>query len=174
MFEGRNVVNYQKRVIKVLNPTEKKKTKREIKIFQNLSGGPNILPLLGVVKDIQSTTPSLITEYVNNTDFRSFYPKFVDYDVRYYILELLKALDFCHSNGIMHRDVKPHNVMVDHENRKLRLIEWGLAAFYHQGTEYGVRVGAATFTAPEILVGFKEYDYSLDMWSLGAEQCLPL
>ena len=47
--------------------------------------------------------------------------------------ELLRALDYCHSMGIMHRDVKPHNVMIDHENRRLRLIDWGLAEFYHPG-----------------------------------------
>jgi casein kinase II subunit alpha len=116
----------------------------------------------------KSKTPSLIFEYVNNTDFRSLYPKFTDYDVRYYIFELLKALDFCHSKGIMHRDVKPHNVMIDHEKRKLRLIDWGLAEFYHQGTEYNVRVASRYFKGPELLVDFQEYDYSLDMWSLGA------
>jgi len=144
VFEGINVVNYQKCVIKVLKPVKKKKIKREIKILQNLSGGPNIVALLDVVRDnqvgtsftvkynsmcwrwcgsywyYQSKTPSLIFEYVNNTDFRSLYPKFVDYDVRFYIFELLKALDFCHSKGIMHRDVKPHNVMIDHEKRKVR------------------------------------------------------
>lgn len=70
---------------------------------------------------MQSKTPSLIFEYVNNTDFRSLYPKFNDFDVRYYISELLKALDYCHSKGIMHRDVKPHNVMIDHENRKVTM-----------------------------------------------------
>ena len=132
MFEGINVVNYQKCVIKVLKPVKKKKIKREIKILQNLSGGPNIVALLDVVRDsqvthlsltinaaaspkvggtststldeyvasdeednetylMQSKTPSLIFEYVNNTDFRSLYPKFVDYDVRYYIFELLKV-----------------------------------------------------------------------------------
>lgn len=67
----------------------------------------------------QSKTPSIVFEYVNNTDFKVLYPKFSDYDVRYYIAELLKALDFCHSRGIMHRDVKPHNVMIDHEQRKV-------------------------------------------------------
>ncbi|PNS18025.1 Casein kinase II subunit alpha [Sphaceloma murrayae] len=168
VFEGINVVNYQKCVIKVLKPVKKKKIKREIKILQNLSGGPNIVALLDVVRDSQSKTPSLIFECVNNTDFRSLYPKFVDYDVRYYIYELLKALDFCHSKGIMHRDVKPHNVMIDHEKRKLRLIDWGLAEFYHAGTEYNVRVASRYFKGPELLVDFQEYDYSLDMWSLGA------
>jgi len=41
----------------------------------------------------------------------------------------------------MHRDVKPHNVMIDHQKRQLRLIDWGLAEFYHPRAEYNVRVG---------------------------------
>ena len=50
------------------------------------------MALLDVVRDPNSKTPSLIFEYVNNTDFRSLYPKFVDFDVRYYIFELLKVM----------------------------------------------------------------------------------
>ena len=81
--------------------------------------------------------------------------------------EILKALDFCHSKGIMHRDVKPHNIMIDHANRKLRLIDWGLAEFYHPGQEYNVRVASRYFKGPELLVDLQTYDYSLDIWSLG-------
>lgn len=65
--------------------------KREIKILQNLCGGPNIVKLLDIVRDQQSKTPSLIFEYVNNTDFKVLYPTLSDYDIRFYIYELLKA-----------------------------------------------------------------------------------
>ena len=40
----------------------------------------------------------------------------------------------------MHRDVKPGNVLIDHDKRELRLIDWGLADFYHPGKELPVRV----------------------------------
>ncbi|PNY10261.1 casein kinase ii subunit alpha-1-like protein [Trifolium pratense] len=206
VFEGINVNSNERCVIKILKPVKKKKIKREIKILQNLCGGPNIVKLLDIVRDQHSKTPSLIFEYVNSTDFKVLYPTLTDYDIRYYIYELLKALDYCHSQGIMHRDVKPHNVMIDHELRKLRLIDWGLAEFYHPGKEYNVRVASSLvllkraqissdmavpelkilksyglgtfcqlslascfryFKGPELLVDLQDYDYSLDMWSLG-------
>jgi len=167
VFEGIHSANSEKCVIKILKPVKKKKIKREIKILQNLTGGPNIIKLLDIVREPQSKTPSLIFEYVNNTDFKVLYPILTDYDVRYYILELLKALDYCHSQGIMHRDVKPHNVMIDHEKRQLRLIDWGLAEFYHPAKEYNVRVASRYFKGPELLVDLQDYDYALDLWSLG-------
>ncbi|KAL4629867.1 casein kinase II subunit alpha-like [Arapaima gigas] len=130
VFEAINITNNEKVVVKILKPVKKKKIKREIKILENLRGGPNIITLLDIVKDPV-------------------------------------ALDYCHSMGIMHRDVKPHNVMIDHEHRKLRLIDWGLAEFYHPSQEYNVRVASRYFKGPELLVDYQMYDYSLDMWSLG-------
>lgn len=69
--------------------------------------------------------------------------------------------------GIMHRDVKPHNVMIDHENRKLRLIDWGLAEFYHPGQEYNVRVASRYFKGPELLV-----DYQVGVLQYQNTECL--
>jgi len=81
--------------------------------------------------------------------------------------EVLRALDYSHSQGLMHRDVKPHNVMIDHSARKVRLIDWGLAEFYHPMQEYNVRVASRHYKGPELLVDDQLYHYSLDMWSLG-------
>ncbi|KAF9413972.1 Casein kinase II subunit alpha [Entomortierella beljakovae] len=140
VFEGINITSNERRCIKVLKPIKKKKIKREIKILQNLAGGPNVIRLFDVVRDPQSKTPALIFECIENDDFRSLYPKFRDFDVRYYIMELLK----------------------------LRLIDWGLAEFYHPGTMYNVRVASRYWKGPELLVDLQDYDYSLDLWSLGA------
>ncbi len=49
------------------------------------------MKLLDIVRDQQSKTPSLVFEYVNNTDFKVLYPTLSEYDIRYYIYELLKV-----------------------------------------------------------------------------------
>lgn len=167
VFEAINVVNNEKCVVKVLRPVRSRKIRRETKILEVLRGGPNIITLKAAVKDPVARTPSLIFEHVNNTDFRQLYPTLQDFDIRYYMYELLKALDYAHSMGVMHRDVKPHNVMIDHTHRRLRLIDWGLAEFYHPGLEYNVRVASRYFKGPELLVDYRYYDYSVDMWSVG-------
>ena len=69
--------------------------------------------------------------------------------------------------GIMHRDVKRHNLIINHKTKELRLIDWGLAEFYTPGQEYNVRVASRYFKGPELLVDNIYYDYSLDIWSLG-------
>ncbi|KAF8566765.1 hypothetical protein P879_07177 [Paragonimus westermani] len=167
VFEGINLTTNGKCVIKVLKPVKKSKVRREIKILENLRGITNIINLEAVVKDPKTSTPALIFEHVENTDFKALYQTLTDHDIRYYLFELLRALDLCHSMGIMHRDVKPHNILINHKERQLRLIDWGLAEFYHPGQEYNVRVASRHYKGPELLVDYQMYDYSLDLWSVG-------
>lgn len=169
VYEGINTENDNRIVIKVLKPVKKAKIRREIKILKTLKGGVNVINLLDVVRDPATKTPALIMEFVDtgDQDFRKLYWTFTDFDVKYYIFEILKALDFCHSMGIIHWDVKPHNVMIDHKKRRVRLIDWGLAEFYHPAQNYNVRVASRYFKGPELLVNYNFYDYSLDIWSLG-------
>lgn len=168
VFSGTNIVNNQPCVIKVLKPVKLKKIHREVKILQNLTGGPNIIALLDLVRDSHSKIPALIFEEVKNVEFRTLYSKFKKADIQYYFSQLLIALDYSHSMGIIHRDVKPQNIMIDPFQKKLRLIDWGLADFYHPGVDYNVRVASRYHKGPELLVNCNQYDYALDLWSVGA------
>ncbi|QDZ23073.1 protein kinase [Chloropicon primus] len=168
VFEAFDAERNMACALKMLKPkTRATKVTREVKILQNLEGGPNIIKLVDTVMDPLLKAKGLVFEHVNNTDLEVLCPTLTDLEVRTYLLELLKALDYCHSRGIMHRDVKPHNVMIDHSKKTLRLIDWGLAEFYRPGKDFNIRVSTKNYKGPELLVGLQDYDYSLDMWSVG-------
>ena len=57
--------------------------------------------------------------------------------------------------------------MIDRENKKLRLVDFGQAEFYIEGKELNTKVSAINFKAPEILFGHSHYDFAIDMWGFG-------
>jgi len=140
---------------------------RETKILQTLYGGPNIVKLYDLVRDPVSKTPCLVFEYIPNIETKVLIRSFEDMDIRLYTYKILEALDYAHSHGIIHRDVKPLNIVINHEMRDLRLIDWGLADYYVPDAEYNVRVASRYYKGPELLVDDRLYHYSLDIWSLG-------
>ncbi|KAK5993866.1 Casein kinase II subunit alpha [Cladobotryum mycophilum] len=167
LFEGIDVTDFRRCIIKSPNPMGRKRVRREMEILRALRGGPNILECLDVVWDPCTESSSIIFDYFENTDYRALYPRFDTNDNRYYMRELLKALEFCHRQQIMHRDVRPPNIMIDHNQRKLRLFGWDYAEYYVPHTQYSVRAGRF-FRPPELLLDYEEYDCSVDMWNLGS------
>jgi len=123
--------------------------------------------LCDLVQDEKSKTPCFIYEYMPCIETKQIARTFTDKDVRIYIYKILEALEFSHSHGIMHRDVKPLNIVINNDKKELRLIDWGLADFYFPNKEYNVRVASRYYKGPELLVDDKLYHYSLDIWSLG-------
>lgn len=159
--------NDEQVVIKILKPVRNSKILREIKILKELRGSENIVEMIEFCNIRKQKVKVLVFEYLKETNFKDICDDLDDYEIRYYMYHLLKALDICHSKGIIHRDVKPRNIVVDQEKRVLKLIDWGLSEFYIPGFQYNVRVASRPFKGPELLLGYKEYDYSLDIWSVG-------
>lgn len=61
--------------------------------------------------------------------------------------------------------------MIDHDQKLLRIIDWGLAEYYIPEKPYNVRVASRYYKGPELLVDDVYYNYSLDIWSLGCTMC---
>ncbi|OAO13030.1 casein kinase 2, partial [Blastocystis sp. ATCC 50177/Nand II] len=130
VFKGIDMQTGEPISIKYLKPVRFKKIKREIKIMQQLTGGPSILPLLSTVMNEETKAPSLITKWVETKDYREFYMNLTDYQLRYYFYKILVGLDYAHSKGIMHRDIKPQNILIDYVTKEVYIIDWGLADYY--------------------------------------------
>eukprot|EP00796_Vickermania_ingenoplastis_P006245 gene6245-4494_t len=170
VFRGRQKRNGCICVLKILKPVAYRKIQREIMILKMMCGGPNVVRLLDVLKHPPTDTPVLVTEYVENaTNLRKllYSRRLTNFDMRYYLYEILRTLDFAHRHGVFHRDIKPHNIMIDHDHRVLRVIDWGLAEFYVHGEPLNCGVATRHYKGPELLLGYRHYDFSLDIWSLG-------
>jgi casein kinase II subunit alpha len=167
VYLGMDTRTDKKVVIKILKPVRNSKILREIKILKELRGCQNIIEMVEYCNIKKQNVKVLVFEYIAETNFKQVCRNLGDLELRFYMYELLKALDVCHSNGIMHRDVKPMNIVVNLETKELRLIDWGLSDFYLPGFDYNVRVASRPYKGPELTLGFKKYDYSLDIWSTG-------
>uniref|UniRef100_A0AAX7T5U4 Cell division protein kinase 5 n=1 Tax=Astatotilapia calliptera TaxID=8154 RepID=A0AAX7T5U4_ASTCA len=84
-----------------------------------------------------------------------------------YCDQLLKGLAFCHSRNVLHRDLKPQNLLIN-RNGELKLADFGLArAFGIPVRCYSAEVVTLWYRPPDVLFGAKLYSTSIDMWSAG-------
>lgn len=120
-----------------------------------VKGGPGIVKLLEVIRDQNTSETSMVMEYIDNHNIslKNLSANFTDFDIRFYMYQLLKAIDYANARGIWHRDIKPDNFIIDHPNRKFTLLDWGLAEFYIPNKEYFSNTGSRYYKAPELLLG---------------------
>jgi cyclin-dependent kinase len=97
-----------------------------------------------------------------------------DVMVKKFMSQLCEGVRYCHSHRVLHRDLKPQNLLIDRDGN-LKLADFGLArAFGVPLRNYTHEVVTLYYRAPEILLGARQYSTGVDIWSVGcifAEMC---
>ncbi|KAJ4826295.1 hypothetical protein Tsubulata_004046 [Turnera subulata] len=143
---------------------------REILILRRLDH-PNIMKLEGIITSRISTSLYLVFEYMEH-DLAGLITSpeinFSEAQVKCYMKQLLCAIEHCHVNGIMHRDIKSSNILVNNEGI-LKLADFGLANVLSSRNKQQLtsRVVTLWYRAPELLMGSTSYGVSADLWSIG-------
>ncbi|OIT03642.1 PREDICTED: probable serine/threonine-protein kinase At1g54610 [Nicotiana attenuata] len=143
---------------------------REILILRRLDH-PNIMKLEGIITSRFSSSIYLVFEYMEH-DISGLLScpevKFSESQVKCLMKQLLSGLEHCHSRGIMHRDIKGANLLVNNEGI-LKVADFGLANFSDLGTKQPLtsRVVTLWYRPPELLLGATDYGASVDLWSVG-------
>lgn len=82
--------------------------------------------------------------------------------------QLLTGLDHCHRRGVLHRDLKGSNLLIDNKGN-LKIADFGLASFFDPrgGEPMTSRVVTLWYRAPELILGVTDYGVGIDLWSVG-------
>lgn len=153
--------------IKVLKNVAYDRIQRELYILNRVADCPNVVQVYDVNKDSLTNTISIVTEFIQPENHRILYPKLNLDEIRYYIWVVLHTLDSCHSKGVMHRDIKPGNILIEEKSSDVKIIDWGLSDLYYPGKKYSTRVSTLRYKAPELLFRYGYYNYAIDIWGAG-------
>ncbi|CAH9081672.1 unnamed protein product [Cuscuta epithymum] len=143
---------------------------REILILRRLDH-PNVMKLEGLVTSRVSCQIYLVFEYMEH-DLGGLRAspdiKFDESQIKCYMKQLLCGLEHCHGRGVLHRDIKGSNLLVDN-NGNLKIGDFGLATFFrtNQTQPLTSRVVTLWYRPPELLLGATDYGVAVDLWSTG-------
>jgi cyclin-dependent kinase 2 len=144
---------------------------REITLLKELEH-PNVVQLLDVVVSKQKLY--MVFEYCDK-DLKTFMDEYEPNDTpglpepmaKNYLYQLLDGIAYCHARRLLHRDLKPQNLLLDNSGN-IKLADFGLArAFSFPVRNYTHEVITLWYRPPEILLGSKGYSMAVDVWSLG-------
>ncbi|KAI8370694.1 serine/threonine-protein kinase pef1 [Radiomyces spectabilis] len=144
---------------------------REISLMKELKH-PNIVQLIDVIHTENKLM--LVFEYMvqdlkkfMDTTARATHNVLDVRTIKSFMYQLLKGIAYCHENRVLHRDLKPQNLLIN-KRGELKLGDFGLArAFGIPVNTFSNEVVTLWYRAPDVLLGSRNYSTSIDIWSAG-------
>ncbi|CAD5219974.1 unnamed protein product [Bursaphelenchus okinawaensis] len=143
---------------------------REISMLIELKH-PNIVELQDVI--MQENRLYLVFEFLT-MDLKKFLDTLPDDEpvevpvIKSFLFQMTQALCFCHQRRVLHRDLKPQNILVDVPNNTVKIADFGLArAIGIPVRAYTHEIVTLWYRSPEVLLGSPRYSTGVDIWSVG-------
>ncbi|XP_030633409.1 NUAK family SNF1-like kinase 2 [Chanos chanos] len=140
--------------------------RREIEIMSSLNH-PHIITIYEVFESKDKIV--IVMEYASQGDLYDYIcdrQKITEREARHFFRQIVSAVHYCHKNGIVHRDLKLENILLD-GNGNVKIADFGLSNLYH-GDEYlQTFCGSPLYASPEIVNGRPYKGPEVDSWSLG-------
>ncbi|CAH0564536.1 unnamed protein product [Brassicogethes aeneus] len=117
----------------------------------------------------------IVSDFVKGGELYDLLKAYVTFPielVKLYVAQIALAIDFLHNAGVIYRDLKPENVLLDGDGNA-QLIDFGLSKWLKYGNATKTLCGTLKYMAPEVLT-LKPYGHAVDWWSLGVLACLML
>ncbi|XP_051957047.1 cyclin-dependent kinase 18-like isoform X2 [Xyrauchen texanus] len=140
---------------------------REVSLLKNLKHA-NIVTLHDIIHTDRCLT--LVFEYLDS-DLKQYLDNCGNlmsmHNVKIFMFQLLRGLSYCHKRKILHRDLKPQNLLIN-DKGELKLADFGLARAKSVPTKtYSNEVVTLWYRPPDVLLGSTEYSTPIDMWGVG-------
>ncbi|XP_069793257.1 NUAK family SNF1-like kinase 1 isoform X2 [Narcine bancroftii] len=128
---------------------------------------PNIINIYEVFENNDKII--IVMDYCSNGelyDFVNEHHKLSECEARKAFRQIVSAIRYCHKKGIVHRDLKLENILLD-ENFNVKLADFGLSNLYHKDRLLETYCGSPLYASPEIVNGFPYHGPEVDCWALG-------
>ena len=166
IYKGFKVANHNepqktvaiKQITKII---DNKYFKNEISLMKGLDH-PNILKFIDVIKS--KGTIYIILEYCNGGDLSKYISSDNTNNNNRYFSQILSGLEYLYENNILHRDIKPQNILI--HNNDIKISDFGFAKAFEKNELITTFCGSPLYMAPEIIID-REYNLQSDIWSLG-------